>query len=481
MAVMDSYQISTEPVRSERIDKLHKYITSSKYGVCVERGKLITEYYRNHPDEANIVKRANAIDYVLQNMSIYIMPGSLFAGNQASKPRWAPIFPEYEVEWVEKEMVHEDPYPLGERPADRYILREEDKPIIQDFCNWWKGKTITDMLRTRLPKEALATHYDLKAADIGTYFQGGDGHFAPDHPWLIKNGLQKIIDLCEEKQKEIDYKNDPECVKKNDFYEAAKISANAVIKFAERYADLAEQMAEEEKDPERKAELLDMAQICRYVPRYPARNFKEALQFIILTHICIQIEDSGAGVSFGRFDQFMQPYYEAGIADGTLTRDLAVELTENFFLQIYTCNKVRSWIDTDFYRGVPMFQNLTIGGVDPEKNHDRRIETIKTTLTYIQENYKEKIYIRDLADLIGMNEQYFCRFFKKVIGRSPMEYVNEYRIKKAIHYLKESDLTVTEICLECGYNNLGNFLREFRKYTSTTPLQYRRHLLKETQ
>lgn len=320
MAVMDSYQISTEPVRSERIDKLHKYITSSKYGVCVERGKLITEYYRNHPDEANIVKRANAIDYVLQNMSIYIMPGSLFAGNQASKPRWAPIFPEYEVEWVEKEMVHEDPYPLGERPADRYILREEDKPIIQDFCNWWKGKTITDMLRTRLPKEALATHYDLKAADIGTYFQGGDGHFAPDHPWLIKNGLQKIIDLCEEKQKEIDYKNDPECVKKNDFYEAAKISANAVIKFAERYADLAEQMAEEEKDPERKAELLDMAQICRHVPRYPARNFKEALQFIILTHICIQIEDSGAGVSFGRFDQFMQPYYEAGIADGTLLR-----------------------------------------------------------------------------------------------------------------------------------------------------------------
>lgn len=114
-----------------------------------------------------------------------------------------------------------------------------------------------------------------------------------------------------------------------------------------------------------------------------------------------------------------------------------------------------------------------------EKNHDRRIETIKATLSYIQDNYKEKIYIRDLAGLIGMNEQYFCRFFKKAIGRSPMEYVNEYRIKKAIHYLKESDLTVTEICLECGYNNLGNFLREFRKHTDTTPLQYRRRILKE--
>lgn len=110
-----------------------------------------------------------------------------------------------------------------------------------------------------------------------------------------------------------------------------------------------------------------------------------------------------------------------------------------------------------------------------EKNYDRRIETIKQTLTYIQENYKEKIYIRDLAGLIGMNEQYFCRFFKKAIGRSPMEYVNEYRIKKAIHFLQETDMSVTEICLESGYNNFGNFLREFRKYTDTTPLQYRRH------
>ena len=307
MVVKDSYQISTEPVRSERIDKLHKFITSSAYGICVERGKLITEYYRTHTDQVPIIRRANAIDHVLRNMSIYIMPGSLFAGNQASKPRWAPLFPEYEVEWVEKEMIHGDPYFPDQRPADCYILQEEDKPIIQEICDWWKGKTVTDMLRTRLPKEALATHYDLKAADIGTYFQGGDGHFAPDHPWLIRHGVQEIIDQCEEGLKRIDYKNDPDCVKKKDFYEAAIISAGAIIRFAERYAILAQKLAREEKDPARKTELLEMADICRHVPKNPARNFKEALQFIILTHICIQIEDSGAGVSFGRFDQFMQP------------------------------------------------------------------------------------------------------------------------------------------------------------------------------
>ncbi|MDD3337565.1 MAG: pyruvate formate lyase family protein [Lachnospiraceae bacterium] len=370
MIVKDSYQISTEPIRTKRITELYKEITNSECGVCAERGKLLTEYYRNHTDEVPIVKRAKAIDYVLQNMSIYLLPGSLFAGNQASHPRWAPLFPEYDMEWIEEEMIREMPYALNKRPADRYILREEDKPVIQEICDWWKGKTITSMLRTRLPREALATHYDIKAADIGAYFQGGDGHFAPDYPWLLQNGIQTIIDQCNQRREMLDYKNDPECIKKKDFYDAAIISANAIIKFASRYAELAEGMSENESDEIRKKELQDIASMCRYIPGKAPRNFKEALQLLILVHICIQIEDNGAGVSFGRYDQFMQPFYRQGIKEGTITREQAVEMTENFFIQIYCCNKVRSWTDTDFFRGVPMFQNLTIGGVDPETMDD---------------------------------------------------------------------------------------------------------------
>lgn len=110
-----------------------------------------------------------------------------------------------------------------------------------------------------------------------------------------------------------------------------------------------------------------------------------------------------------------------------------------------------------------------------EKNLDKRVEGLKTVLTYIRENYREKIYIHDLAKQVHMNEQYFCRFFKKSIGRSPMEYINEYRIKQAMRLLEETDLPVTEVCLECGYNNLGNFLRAFKKGAGTTPLKHRIH------
>ncbi len=110
-----------------------------------------------------------------------------------------------------------------------------------------------------------------------------------------------------------------------------------------------------------------------------------------------------------------------------------------------------------------------------EKNFDKRVESVKTALTYIRNHYRDRIYIADLAGQVNLNEQYFCRLFKKAVGCSPIAYINEYRIKQARRLLEETNLPVTEICLECGYNNLGNFLREFRRHTETTPLQYRKH------
>lgn len=109
-----------------------------------------------------------------------------------------------------------------------------------------------------------------------------------------------------------------------------------------------------------------------------------------------------------------------------------------------------------------------------EKNLDKRVESVKTALTYIKENYQDKIYLSDLAGQVNLNGQYFCRLFKKAIGCTPMEYLNEYRVKQARRLLEETNLAVTDVCLECGYNNLGNFLKEFRRYTGTTPLQYRK-------
>ena len=115
----------------------------------------------------------------------------------------------------------------------------------------------------------------------------------------------------------------------------------------------------------------------------------------------------------------------------------------------------------------------------PEKADDYRVQIIKSSLEFIRKHYQEKIYIRDLAENASMNEQYFCRFFKKILGKSPITYINEYRIKQAIILLQTTDSPVMDICLDCGFNNLGNFLREFKKDTGFTPLQYRKHFSSE--
>ena len=112
---------------------------------------------------------------------------------------------------------------------------------------------------------------------------------------------------------------------------------------------------------------------------------------------------------------------------------------------------------------------------EPEKTDDYRVEIIKSSLAFIRNHYQEKLYIRTLAQQVNMNEQYFCRFFKKIIGKSSVSYINEYRIKQAIILLQTTDAPVMDICLDCGFNNLGNFLREFKKDTGFTPLQYRKH------
>ena len=111
---------------------------------------------------------------------------------------------------------------------------------------------------------------------------------------------------------------------------------------------------------------------------------------------------------------------------------------------------------------------------DSLRSTDTRVELIKASITFIRNHYREKIYIRDLAALANMNEQYFCRFFKRAIGRTPTEYINDYRIRKAVSLLETTNLPVMSICLDSGFFNLGNFLKIFRRYTGTTPLQYRK-------
>ena len=359
-----SFQYEIRPELSSRLLELKKYILASKPGVCIERARYLTESYQQTSQLPGILRRAKATENILNKMTIFLMPGSRFAGNHASKPLWAPLYPEFDIEWMDQEIVQQKPFPLYARPADRFQVVKENVRELANIIQWWRGKTHTERLVAILPQDARKTHFEVKAVDIGAYFQGGDGHYSPDHKWLFENGLETVIAQCTQGIAQIDWSL-PNAVDKKLFYEAAIIACNAVINFGKRYAQLARRMAGETVSPEERENLLQIAEICEHVPQNPARTFREALQFILFVHLTVQIEDNGAGISVGRYDQILWDLYQKDISEGRLTRNEALELTENFFLQIYSVNKVRSWDDTDYFRGCPMFQNLTIGGQDP--------------------------------------------------------------------------------------------------------------------
>lgn len=116
------------------------------------------------------------------------------------------------------------------------------------------------------------------------------------------------------------------------------------------------------------------------------------------------------------------------------------------------------------------------------RTESQKITAIKTVLSYITDHYHEKLYVQDLASQVNMNEQYFCRFFKRSIGKTPIDYINDYRLNKVIRLLETGDAQITEICLECGFNNMGNFQRLFKRKTGITPLQYRKlYLFKKSE
>ncbi|MHB1415763.1 MAG: glycyl radical protein [Chloroflexota bacterium] len=337
--------------------------------LCPERATLFTAAWRQREGQPVILRRAAAFAAVLRQMSIYIRPGELVVGNQASKPRAAPVFPEYAVEWLGREIDD-----LPTRPLDRFQVSAETKLALGGVVEYWRGKTHSDLVKSltrhALPEDALA------AFDFATFncnqvvsnlgrTNNGDGHVVADYARAMAVGFLATIAEARQRMAELDLTR-PENLEKKIFYEAVIISLEAVIDFADRYAALAEQLAAAESDPIRRAELLGIAETCRLVPAHPARTFREALQAYWFVHLLIHIEADGHSISPGRFDQHLYHYYEADLAAGRLTRDEALELVECFWLKCCEMNKVREWAYTHFMSGYPLFQAVTLGGQDRE-------------------------------------------------------------------------------------------------------------------
>ena len=195
----------------------------------------------------------------------------------------------------------------------------------------------------------------------GNYFYNGIGHVTVNYGKVLKIGYKGIMAEAASELINADCA-DADYPKKREFLEAVIVCCQAVIDYAERYAELAESMAKSEKDIKRQKELLKIAENCRRVPANPAESFYEACQSFWFVQLLLQTESNGHSISPGRFDQYMYPYYKKDIERGTLTREQAQEYIDCVWIKLNDFLKVRDNVSSMGFAGYSLFQNLCVGG-----------------------------------------------------------------------------------------------------------------------
>ena len=345
---------------TERMLAFREEVLDEKPYVDAERAIWATEAYRESLNQPRVMVRALMLQKILEYMTVYIEDKSLLAGNQATKNRNAPVFPEYTLEFVMNELDL-----FEKRDGDVFYITEETKEQLRSIAPFWENNNLRARGEALLPDE-VSVFMETGLFGMEGKLNAGDAHLAVNYERLLKEGLRGYEAKARACKEALDL-TDPDSIDKNVFYKAVLIVIEAVRTFALRYSELAADLAARESDAARKAELLEMSRICAKVPYEPASNFREAVQSVWFIQLILQIESNGHSLSYGRFDQYMDPYYEKSLQDGTITREEALELLTCLWIKTLTINKVRSQAHTLSSAGSPMYQNVTIGGQTVDK------------------------------------------------------------------------------------------------------------------
>ena len=371
-----SYTYSKKIEKSPRIQRLIDHLYAKMPEIEADRAVLITESYKSTEGQPIILRRAKAFAHILENLPITIRPEELIVGSNSKAPRGCQVFPEYSYEWLENEFDT-----VATRAADPFYISEETKQKLREVYPYWKGKTTSELATAYMSPEALIA-IEHNIFTVGNYFYNGIGHFTVDYGKVLEKGYKGIIAEAQTALDNLDIA-DADYASRSAFLNAVIISCEAVIGYADRYAELAKQMAASEQDAKRREELLQIAANCARVPRYGAQSFYEACQSFWFVQMLLQVESSGHSISPGRFDQYMNPYFEKDLAAGKITREFAQELVDCIWVKLNDLNKVRDAASAEGFAGYSLFQNLIAGGQDKYGNdvtNDMSFMCINATL-----------------------------------------------------------------------------------------------------
>ena len=312
---------------NERIKRLRKQSFEAVPSISIERALLETEFYQAHLGKYSTpVMRAMFFKYLCEKKTIYIGEDELIVGERGPAPKSVPTFPELTCHTAEDLNI------LNNRDMTSFKIAETDISIYENrVIPYWKGRSMRDRVFDQVP-EAWSAAYN---AGLFTEFmeQRAPGHTTLDDV-IYKKGMLDFKHEIAQRISSLDYVKDPEASDKAETLKAMEIACDGAIVFAERHADLAEKMAQSEKNEVRKQELLNIGRVCRKVATHVPGDFWEALQMYWFVHLGTITELNGwDAMNPGHLDQHLTPFYEKGLADGTLDREKAKELVSCFWIK----------------------------------------------------------------------------------------------------------------------------------------------------
>ncbi len=345
---------------NERVARLRQQSLDTKPWLSIERAALITDFCRNSRISSAPILRARALEHVMKNKTIYIGDGELIVGERGPRPRGTPTFPELCCHSMKDlEILHT-------REKISYCVPEEACVVqSEQIIPYWQSRSMRDLIFQEMTPEWK----DAYAAGLYTEFME---QRAPGHTVLgdviYRKGLLDLKDEIARSLARVDFYNDPEALNKQEELKAMAIAADAVIRFAERHAEKAREMAAAERNPRRRSELEKIADVCSHVPAHAPRNFWEALQAYWFVHLGV-VTELNTWDSFcpGRFDQHLYPFYRQGLDDGSLTPEQAKDLLQCLWIKFNNqpappkvgVTAAESGTYTDF-------ANINVGGLQPD-------------------------------------------------------------------------------------------------------------------
>ena len=328
---------------TNRIQRLKAALFAQPREISLERALLYTQSHRQTEGESVILRRAKATVHILDGVKIAIRDDELIVGNRTVKPRGGRKWAEMAPYWLLK---GRGAFPT--RPQDRFAISDDDKRIyLETLYPYWATRSMKDFINAQMPDEVTAatgTHiFSVNQTDKG------QGHIIIDYPRLLDNGLDALVAHCQRA---------PE----NDFYQAALLLLEASQRHILRYATLADEMAMQCQQPQRREELLAIAQLSRHNARHRPQTFWQACQLFWYMNVILQYESNASSLSLGRFDQYMLPYYQASLTQGESPAFLQ-EILESLWVKCNDVVLLRSTGSARYFAGFPTGYTALLGGL----------------------------------------------------------------------------------------------------------------------